>query len=96
MLTYILTRVVSMLISLVAVSIIAFLIIQLPPGDFIDYLETRSIGTEPQFVSEEEVEALRAHYGLDRPHIRPVLEMGRADRLARRSRHGVSVESAGD
>ena len=67
MLTYILTRVVSMLISLVAVSIIAFLIIQLPPGDFIDYLETRSIGTEPQFVSEEEVEALRAQYGLDRP-----------------------------
>ena len=67
MLTYALTRVVSMLISLVAVSIIAFLIIQLPPGDFIDYLETRSIGTEPQFVSEEEVEALRAHYGLDRP-----------------------------
>ena len=67
MLTYLLTRVVSMLISLVAVSIIAFLIIQLPPGDFIDYLETRSIGTEPQFVSEEEVEALRAHYGLDRP-----------------------------
>jgi peptide/nickel transport system permease protein len=67
MIEYIIRRFIYMLISLLAISIIAFLVIQLPPGDFVDYLETRSVGTSPIFLTEEDLAAFRAQYGLDRP-----------------------------
>ena len=66
MLAYILRRLVLALITVVAISILAFIIIQLPPGDFVtSYIASMSSGGAT--VSEAEVEALREQYGLNRP-----------------------------
>ena len=62
---YIATRVVYMVAVTVAVSITAFVIIQLPPGDFLTTLVAKmsAEGT----VDEALVAAMRARYGLDEP-----------------------------
>ena len=63
---YILRRVLYMLVVLALISICAFVIIQLPPGDYVtDYvarLQSRS-----GVVDEALIEALKKQYGLDRP-----------------------------
>ena len=66
MVSYIFRRMAYMLILLLVLSVCAFAIIQLPPGDYItDYIaELRMRGTD---VDEAEVEALRHQYGLDKP-----------------------------
>ncbi len=66
MLPYILRRIGVMVIVLAAVSVCAFVIIQLPPGDYLDdYIAgLQARGTE---VDQAEIEALRHQYGLDRP-----------------------------
>ncbi len=65
---YLLRRLVYMVIVIVAVSIVGFIIIQLPPGDFAtSYIERlQSTGTSVD-VSTELVSALRASWGLDKP-----------------------------
>jgi len=62
--------------TLVAVSIIAFTIIQLPPGDFLtSYIA--SLGETGEMASEAELAALKAAYGLDQPvHIQYLMWMG--------------------
>ncbi len=66
MLAYILRRLILALITVIAISILSFVIIQLPPGDFItSYIASMSAGGGT--VSEAEVEALREQYGLDQP-----------------------------
>ncbi|MBA7686259.1 Dipeptide transport system permease protein DppB [subsurface metagenome] len=53
-------------VTLFFVSIICFIIIQLPPGDYADaYAAKRHAGGE--IIREEEVEAIRHQLGLDRP-----------------------------
>jgi peptide/nickel transport system permease protein len=66
MVSYIFRRMAYMLILLLVLSVCAFAIIQLPPGDYItDYIaELRMRGTD---VDEAEIEALRHQYGLDKP-----------------------------
>ncbi len=66
MLKYIAWRILMMVPTLFAISIVSFLIIQLPPGDFLtSYLaQLTSMG---ETVSEEVIEALRARYGLGSP-----------------------------
>ena len=66
MLKYIAWRILMMIPTLFAISIVSFLIIQLPPGDFLtSYLaQLTSMG---ETVSEEVIEALRARYGLGSP-----------------------------
>jgi peptide/nickel transport system permease protein len=54
-----------MIFILLIVSVVGFVIIQLPPGDFVTYYMTISQGAE--FVPEEEIAALRKEYGLDLP-----------------------------
>ncbi|MBN1584514.1 MAG: ABC transporter permease, partial [Anaerolineae bacterium] len=63
---YILKRVAIMIPTLVIVSIISFLVIQLPPGD---YLTTYAMQLRQQgdAVDEGELEALRVRYGLGMP-----------------------------
>jgi len=65
-LSYFLRRFLYMIIILFGVSIVAFIIIQLPPGDFLSsYIaQLRAQGTE---VSEAEIAALRKQYDLDLP-----------------------------
>jgi peptide/nickel transport system permease protein len=66
MLTYLFRRAVLAVLTLVAISILAFAIIQLPPGDYItSYIAQMS--ASGSFVSAQEAEALREQYGLNRP-----------------------------
>jgi peptide/nickel transport system permease protein len=55
-----------MVVTLVIISILSFIIIQLPPGDYLtSYItQLRSMGTD---VSDEQIEYLREQYGLDDP-----------------------------
>ena len=66
MVTYIIRRFLAGLLPIWAASVITFVVIQLPPGDFVtSYIAAlQSTGT---LVSQEEAEALRQQYGLDRP-----------------------------
>ena len=70
MLQYLLRRLVVAFITVWAISVLSFIIIQLPPGDFVtSYIETQAggpamMGTPAGQVIEK---ALRAEYGLDRP-----------------------------
>ena len=68
MFSYLIQRVLLMIPTLVAISVITFVIIQLPPGD---YLSTyiAELQSQGENVDIEKVEALRAQYGLDRPII---------------------------
>ena len=66
MLQYIAKRVLMMIPTLLAISIIVFTIIQLPPGN---YLESYIAELEAQgeSVDRQKVEFLREYYGLDKP-----------------------------
>jgi peptide/nickel transport system permease protein len=66
MLGYIFRRILLMIPTLVVVSLISFLVIDLPEGDYIDsYVASlRQSGAD---VSEEAIETLRHRYGLDQP-----------------------------
>ena len=66
MLAYTAHRVLIMIPTLLAISIIVFAIIQLPPGD---YLETyiAELESQGEAVDPQKIEFLRQTYGLDRP-----------------------------
>ena len=70
MLKYVTRRFLYMVATLVIISIVSFVVIQLPPGDFhTSYLA--KLAEAGDTVSQAERDALRARYGLDRPmHIR--------------------------
>lgn len=66
MLLYIIRRVLYMIPTLVAISILSFMIIQLPPGDFLtSYAAT--LREQGDAVDQAEIEALRERYGLNQP-----------------------------
>jgi peptide/nickel transport system permease protein len=66
MLAYIIRRILTMIPTLVAISIISFIIIQLPPGDFLTtYVAQLSLSGES--VDQSELDALRQRFGLDQP-----------------------------
>ena len=63
MLSYIVRRSGQMLVTIFVISVIAFVVIQLPPGDFVNsYLATLSGGN---IVTEDAIAGLRAQFGLD-------------------------------
>lgn len=66
MVSYIIRRLFAGLLTIWAASMLSFLIIQLPPGDYVtSYIaQLQSTGT---VVSAGEAEALRIQYGLDQP-----------------------------
>ncbi|UCH26527.1 MAG: ABC transporter permease [Trueperaceae bacterium] len=65
---YILKRILYMIPTLFAISIVAFLIISLPPGDYVDRLVANA-RYEGDVITEEEAEGMRELYGLNRPLI---------------------------
>ena len=69
MLFYLLRRLIYMAIIIAAVSVVAFVIIQLPPGDYLSsyMLELMEGGAAGSDVSESEMASLRKQYGLDQP-----------------------------
>ena len=66
MLTYILRRVVMMVPMLLVISFISFVIIQLPPGDFLNTMQAVQ-GASGGGMTNEQAELLRRLYGLDEP-----------------------------
>lgn len=66
MLAYIVRRIFLMIPTVFGISLVAFLIIQLPPGDFLDGVIS-AMESDGNQVSAEMVAALRARYGLDQP-----------------------------
>lgn len=66
MLSFLARRLVLALITTWAISIIAFAIIQLPPGDYVTAYIAQ-LEAQGDFVSEDEAVNLRAEYGLDQP-----------------------------
>lgn len=66
MLAYIIRRLLTMIPTLVAISIISFVIIQLPPGDFLTtYVAQLSVSGES--VDQAELDQLKHRYSLDQP-----------------------------
>ena len=66
MLKYILTRIIGMIPTLIIISIISFILIQLPPGDIVTST-LKDLEQQGQPASEERIAALRAMYHLDDP-----------------------------
>jgi peptide/nickel transport system permease protein len=66
MIGYLIRRLLLALFTIVAISILSFAIIQLPPGDYVDaYIAQMSASGSA--VSQQEAENLRIQYGLDQP-----------------------------
>lgn len=63
---YIIRRILFLIPTVLVISIIAFILMELPPGDFLTsyILQLESSGAQ---VSEAQIAALRARYGLDEP-----------------------------
>jgi len=66
MLQYLVRRILLMIPTLFLVSIISFMTIQLPPGD---YLSSRlaALAQTGQILQQDEIESLKRQYGLDQP-----------------------------
>ena len=66
MFTYTVHRILIMIPTLFAISVLTFIIIQLPPGDYLTHQieELRAQGESANF---EKIEFLRKQYGLDKP-----------------------------
>ena len=67
MLTYIVRRLIGMVPTLVVVSVLTFIIVQLPPGDFITTLSTQAAAAGSS-IDDKAIEALRRQYDLDQPY----------------------------
>ncbi len=66
MLRFMIKRLISLVATLFAVSVVAFAIIELPPGDFLTaYIA--NIAADGQTASQQLVDSLREQYGLDQP-----------------------------
>ena len=68
MLAYIVRRLLIMIPTLVAISAISFIIIELPPGDFLSTMAAE-LQSQGEAASLEKLEYLREQYGLDQPPI---------------------------
>ncbi len=66
MLGYLVTRVLLACVTIVFISILSFIIIHLPPGDYVDAYIAQ-LSASGAIVSAEEAANLRAQYGLDQP-----------------------------
>lgn len=66
MFQFIVRRIIIAFFTIFAISIMSFVIIQLPPGDFLtSYIA--NLAAQGDSISQEQVERLRENYGLDQP-----------------------------
>jgi peptide/nickel transport system permease protein len=68
MFTYFIHRVLIMIPTLFAISALTFIIIQLPPGDYLTN-QIDELRSQGEAAAAEKVEFLRVQYGLDKPKI---------------------------
>ena len=66
MAAYLINRVLLALVTIVFISILSFIIIHLPPGDYVDAYIAQ-LASSGAIVSAQEAANLRAQYGLDQP-----------------------------
>ncbi len=66
MLQYLIKRLLYMIPTLLIISIISFIIIQLPPGDYLTSYVAQ-LRQQGDYVDEEEIESLKVRYGLGQP-----------------------------
>ena len=66
MIAYTVRRLLLAVITIWAISVLSFVIIQLPPGDFVDAYISK-LSASGSSVSAEEAQSLRKLYGLDQP-----------------------------
>jgi peptide/nickel transport system permease protein len=66
MISYIIRRVIYMIILIIIMSIVKFVIINIPPGDYLSTM-IYNLQLQGQEVSEDQIAILRARYGLDLP-----------------------------
>ena len=66
MLRYVVRRILLMIPTLFAISVVSFVIIQLPPGDFLDTLVAQ-LSAQGESVNAATLAALREYYGLGEP-----------------------------
>lgn len=63
---YIIRRILLMIPTIIGISLISFIIIQLPPGDFLSS-QIAAAAQQGETIDEAEVARLEARYGLDKP-----------------------------
>ena len=61
-----------MIVLMVVISIVSFIIIQLPPSDYVD-IKVAQLMAQGQVVAEAEIESLKRLYGLDQPPVQQFL-----------------------
>ncbi|MEH6629408.1 MAG: ABC transporter permease [Halopseudomonas aestusnigri] len=66
MLGYIVNRILAMIPTLLIISAIIFILIQLPPGDFLE-TQIAEMQSQGENVDQEKIDYLRSEYGLDKP-----------------------------
>ena len=66
MFTYVIRRILMMVPTLVAISVVVFIIIQLPPGDYLT-TQMAELQAQGEAADKSKIEFLRKEYGLDRP-----------------------------
>jgi peptide/nickel transport system permease protein len=66
MIAYVVRRFLIAIATIAAISVVAYAIIQLPPGDFVDSYIAR-LSSSGSMVSAGEAEAMREQYGLNKP-----------------------------
>lgn len=88
MIAYIVRRLILAVLTIWAITVLSFVIIQLPPGDYVTaYIATMSASGNA--VTEGEAQALRMQYGLDQPiHIQYLKWMG----MIMRGNFGMAIE----
>jgi peptide/nickel transport system permease protein len=88
MIAYMVRRFILAILTIWAITVLSFLIIQLPPGDYVTaYIASMSFSGNQ--VTEAEAQALRIQYGLDKPiHIQYLKWMG----LIMRGNFGMAIE----
>ena len=69
MLRYLVRRVFFMIITLVFVSVVIFIVIELPPGDYADRYAYRKLASTGQSVTESDMRTIRKQFGLDKPPV---------------------------
>lgn len=67
MFQYLVRRLLVMIPTLIAISIVSFILIQLPPGDFLTTYAATLAAQGDSTASTEQLNALREAYGLDQP-----------------------------
>jgi peptide/nickel transport system permease protein len=71
---FLIDRIVGMAVTLVLVSIMVFVIMELPPGDYAERYAFRKYSGTGVTMTEADVQAIRAELGLDAPAVTRYLD----------------------